>query len=168
CASEAIYMCERLTGGYNDCKRDGIRNRARGKYGTLEKFSPGCFKCGLRGHFAKECTTPQERKRKCFACGEIGHIAYDSRNDGCYNCGNTGHRAKECELKPRGPRCYECNMFGHVAKNCPKRNCGETNTIDARNVGTVQTAIDEISGISSRHKVQDNNGLFSFSTHFES
>uniref|UniRef100_A0AAG5DQN0 RNA-directed DNA polymerase n=1 Tax=Anopheles atroparvus TaxID=41427 RepID=A0AAG5DQN0_ANOAO len=76
--------------------------------------------------------------------GEENRVRYDSRNDGCYNCGNTGHRAKECELKPRGPRCYECNMFGHVAKNCPKRNCGETNTIDARNVGTVQTAIDGV------------------------
>ncbi len=46
CGLELQQKQKQPTGGFKDRKRDSIRNRARGKYETLESFSLGAREVG--------------------------------------------------------------------------------------------------------------------------
>ena len=36
-----------------------------------------CYRCGARGHIAKECTAEENTARKCYECHGFGHLARD-------------------------------------------------------------------------------------------
>ena len=56
--------------------------------------------CGVEGHHALECTSPDVM---CFKCGNLGHKSNDYRGGAvviCYNCGETSHiSSKSDQLK---------------------------------------------------------------------
>ncbi|XP_058783005.1 uncharacterized protein LOC131657651 [Vicia villosa] len=56
-----------------------------------------CYRCGVEGHRASECTCA---KLKCFKCGKLGHKAHDYKGGAsmtCYNCGEQGHNSTKCD-----------------------------------------------------------------------
>ena len=63
------------------------QRRARGRGGYRGRGGQGgrgggpvgaCFRCGVNGHFARDCTAGQvQRGGVCYRCGQPGHIARD-------------------------------------------------------------------------------------------
>ncbi|XP_058784366.1 uncharacterized protein LOC131659150, partial [Vicia villosa] len=59
-----------------------------------------CFKCGVEGHRAVNCSKVEVT---CFKCGKSGHKANECRGGSkvtCYNCGEQGHISTKCD-KPK-------------------------------------------------------------------
>src|SRR5271170_1678164 len=99
---------------------------------------------GRGGAFRGEAVELNKSETTCFKCGEKGHWARDKAcrktNNGkteiiCNNCGKPGHMKKDCRSKPSRYmqrsdrkttnlnksiiRCFNCNGTGHMAGDCP-------------------------------------------------
>lgn len=55
---------------------------------------------------------------KCFKCGVLGHRASECTAMTCYKCGKDGHRDNECNII--GLVCYNYGGYGHISANCQK------------------------------------------------
>ncbi|XP_058725974.1 uncharacterized protein LOC131597285 [Vicia villosa] len=55
-----------------------------------------CFRCGVTGHRANDCTV---EANKCFKCERPRHVIADCRciMPTCYSCGEKGHISTHCE-----------------------------------------------------------------------
>ena len=86
---------QRASGGrYTPTGNQG--NQRTGETGSLK-----CCKCGLPGHFARECPARV-----------------------CPRCRRPGRGLREC---PRGGfACFRCRQEGHIARNCLGNECGPT------------------------------------------
>ena len=54
---------------------------------------------------------------KCLRCGLLGHWARDCTEIVCGNCKQRGHYAADC---PKPAPCFRCGQLGHWAKDCPE------------------------------------------------
>eukprot|EP00993_Chasmostoma_nieuportense_P001114 NODE_2021_length_1303_cov_28.605442_g1924_i0.p1 GENE.NODE_2021_length_1303_cov_28.605442_g1924_i0~~NODE_2021_length_1303_cov_28.605442_g1924_i0.p1 ORF type:complete len:418 (+),score=117.68 NODE_2021_length_1303_cov_28.605442_g1924_i0:74-1255(+) len=66
-----------------------------------EKEQKVCYKCGFKGHAAKECQKMRSGTTTCFQCG------------------NTGHFSRECPVQSAGGPCFKCGKPGHKPLRCP-------------------------------------------------
>ena len=79
-----------------------LQQKGKGKGG--EK---GCFNCGGKGHFARDCQKGKgkgEGYGKAGTLGLFGKAGTKGMNHlkNCYNCGKTGHVARDCLQRQRG------------------------------------------------------------------
>ena len=65
--------------------------------GERWKKQEGCYKCGDKGHWARNCV----RKVRCYRCGEEGHIVpnCNQKVEGCKICKKVGHDMEKCWFK---------------------------------------------------------------------
>jgi len=93
----------------------------RGEAVELDKSEATCFKCGEKGHWARDKVCRKTNNGKT-------EIIYN-------NCGKSGHMKKDCRSKPSRYmqrndrkttnlnkstiRCFNCNGTGHMAGDCP-------------------------------------------------
>lgn len=98
-ATELVQARNRTdTGAVN---RLYVKNRRSG--GNDRKNEVQCYRCGEKGHIAKDCRSGETR---CYRCNGSGHVAKDCkfRNAVCHNCHNTGHIKSACKnSKPQMP-----------------------------------------------------------------
>jgi predicted GIY-YIG superfamily endonuclease len=123
----------------------GINNVRGGPYATiflqkdaishieksLSASSDRCYKCGEKGHFAKDCDILEEddveEEITCFNCGLKGHLStecYSKRKKDtitCFNCGLKGHLSTECYRKKPVITCFNCGLKGHLSTECYRR-----------------------------------------------
>ncbi|XP_065223079.1 uncharacterized protein LOC135847472 [Planococcus citri] len=64
-----------------------------------------CYICGKGGHWAYQCTKPDDRM--------------------CYCCNKTGHISKECPVLDTCRFCSICKKEGHVAADCKGKGKGK-------------------------------------------
>ncbi|KAJ6565651.1 hypothetical protein DFH09DRAFT_467919 [Mycena vulgaris] len=125
-----------------------------------------CFKCGLEGHMARNCTHNNAPSggggvsvKPCYKCGVVGHIARDcAKQIKCYNCSETGHISRHC---PHPQTCHLCKKEGcvrpllslssssivlcrHEQMECPDKFILDTEVIEyflklTRNISAVRT-----------------------------
>ncbi|XP_050909666.1 uncharacterized protein LOC127123498 [Lathyrus oleraceus] len=55
---------------------------------------------------------------KCFKCGVLGHHALECTALNCYRCGKVGHRVAKC--KSVVVTCFNCGEQGHISTHCQK------------------------------------------------
>jgi hypothetical protein len=77
-----------------------------------------CFKCGLVGHFARDCPNPA-KQRPCFLCATFGHSSIKCPNTPCFRCGESGHMARDCLVKLDG--WESSNRF--ICRRCGTNHC---------------------------------------------
>jgi cellular nucleic acid-binding protein len=61
----------------------------------FEEGGVRCFKCGGRGHMARDCTNAAT-VRPCYLCAAFGHDSKDCPSAVCWKCQRAGHQAKAC------------------------------------------------------------------------
>lgn len=94
---------------------------------SLSASSDKCFKCGEKGHFAKDCKEEDEDEDEitCFNCGLKGHLYTECYRKKsvitCFNCGLKGHLSTECYRKNPVIRCFNCGLKGHLSTQCYRR-----------------------------------------------
>lgn len=91
-ATELVQARNRTdTGAVN---RLYVKNRR--SRGNDRKNEVQCYRCGEKGHIAKDCRSGETR---CYRCNGSGHVAKDCkfRNAVCHNCHNTGHIKSACK-----------------------------------------------------------------------
>lgn len=71
----------------------------------IHGITDACFKCGERGHYAKDCEAEEVVTYECEDChGEFESMAKFNRHSckpsykssSCYRCGRSGHWAVDC------------------------------------------------------------------------
>lgn len=117
-ATELVQARNRTdTGAVN---RLHVKNRR--SRGNDRKNEVQCYRCGEKGHIAKDCRSGGAR---CYRCNGSGHVAKDCkfRNAECHNCHNTGHIKKACKTsKPQMPTSgkHERRKPVHYVENDPQ------------------------------------------------
>ena len=74
-----------------------------------------CFKCGGKGHMARDCAAPP-RPRACYLCAQLGHDSRDCPNSLCWRCQRPGHMARDC------PYGYSAAATGACTR-CAREDC---------------------------------------------
>ena len=92
---------------------------------TLQQMEIGtndkCFKCGEKGHFAKECKDEDEEVIICKRCGEIINeklLCSLHGKWGGFRRVKKGHFAKECKDEDEVWFCDYCNKKFDTYKGC--------------------------------------------------
>lgn len=96
----------------NACRYFQWADGADGSHAAAQHSDGGgaCFKCGGKGHWAKDCSSmaksslSQPSGGECFKCGEPGHWSKDcpranltsSAQSTCFKCGKPGHWRSQC------------------------------------------------------------------------
>ena len=78
-----------------DASRKAEWSKQGGGYGS----ELTCYKCGGKGHFARDCVTGGGNEMRCFRCNGLGHRQNECVATECYACGGFGHRSFECPRK---------------------------------------------------------------------
>ena len=80
---------------------------SRSPQSRTAQFRGNCFKCGDKGHMARNCTRTGNKSRSvCGVCGNTGHEDRDCMlnrrsQKSCGICGNPGHDSKDCAMRGR-------------------------------------------------------------------
>lgn len=74
-----------------------------------QKSEDVCNRCGMKGHWARDCLFPDNRPE-----ADRPRLA----DQKCHRCGNLGHLARDCTVLPEGA-CRTCGVIGHFARDCP-------------------------------------------------
>lgn len=82
-----------------------IKGQDASKNASLSQLE--CFKCGVKGHFKKNCRNKPSAK----------YTAYCKKNYSCKNCNQKGHFAKECKLQRKPNQDSEESSAKTESKN---------------------------------------------------
>ncbi|XP_077582649.1 CCHC-type zinc finger, nucleic acid binding protein b [Stigmatopora nigra] len=116
------FGCGRAGHWIKNCPDATRVQRGRGRARPKDTF---CYRCGERGHVARDCERTEDA---CYNCGQAGHISREcpepkkERQPLCYNCGKAGHVARECQHAHQ-QKCYSCGGSDHIQKGCHKVKC---------------------------------------------
>ncbi|XP_050890569.1 uncharacterized protein LOC127095973 [Lathyrus oleraceus] len=90
-------------------------------YAGLQYGRGYMFKCSIG---VRTYTFEAADWETCFKCGVEGHRAVDCSKDSvtCFKCGKSGHRANQCGVGS-SVTCYNCGEKGHISTKCdnPKK-----------------------------------------------
>ena len=130
-------VARQLAGEMSSKKNEGPQPKSSlqgsGSGDKVQKETRECFRCGKKGHLARDCFSkgptlikaeraerwgtsggvkpkgaagPPVRSSKCFRCAGAGHLASECRVIRCYNCDGLFHAARECR-NPKHPSSYQ-------------------------------------------------------------
>ncbi|BBN10524.1 hypothetical protein Mp_5g04210 [Marchantia polymorpha subsp. ruderalis] len=159
--STVFYIGEHSCGFFQWCDEAGKDisrvSTAASSGNFASSGNPGagnCYKCGLGGHWAKDCSsqgaggvgnnsayTPGTRigsgnfggglnpagGRTCYKCGQGGHWVTDCPNEAGGGGGVGGGQAYNSARTPETKKtepCYKCGRQGHWASSCPNSGGG--------------------------------------------
>ncbi|GAB4823844.1 hypothetical protein N2152v2_010890 [Parachlorella kessleri] len=88
-----------------------------------EEAGRRCFKCGGKGHLARDCTNPAAKERPCYLCAQLGHEGRDCPNSLCHNCGRPGHMARDCGYGRHKVASWEQEAGPPVCLRCGREDC---------------------------------------------
>lgn len=93
--------------GAGTTQQSGVHNHSIHPSSASGQMQSGarknCFKCGLSGHIAKECTDDSlPDQRACHNCGQVGHLGKNCPTAKCYVCQQIGHISSQCPNDARG------------------------------------------------------------------
>jgi predicted GIY-YIG superfamily endonuclease/DNA-directed RNA polymerase subunit RPC12/RpoP len=109
-------------------KKYGVDNVRGGSYSqvnlptaytkTIESEIRGntnaCFKCGGKGHYAKDCDEEEETIYVCDICS----MEFSSQTIAQTHANNCRGVKKYSKPESQQETCYRCGREGHYAKNC--------------------------------------------------
>lgn len=64
---------------------------------VYEPKGVACWRCGKRGHLAKDCSL--SAAKPCYYCAQYGHEPFSCPHRLCFRCGEPGHMTKDCSLQ---------------------------------------------------------------------